>query len=212
MKEKIVVPVLGESITEATVSKWLKNEGETVDADEPIVELETDKVNLEVPSPISGVLSEINSKDGTVVEVGALLGSVSESGSKQVIKKEIKKIEPSVTENNVVNLEVSKKEPQIMEETPDEEPLILTNEVNEETESIGELALIQLQRQTEQLRHTTNTVSDTREVIRNSRKQLLQIGWKICREKIVIIIVIFCLSAIDILLAYRIVTNKGRIF
>ena len=76
MKEKIVVPVLGESITEATVSKWLKNEGETVDADEPIVELETDKVNLEVPSPISGVLSEINSKDGTVVEVGALLGSV----------------------------------------------------------------------------------------------------------------------------------------
>ena len=136
MKEKILVPVLGESITEATVSKWLKNEGETVDADEPIVELETDKVNLEVPSPISGVLSEINSKDGTVVEVGALLGSVSESGSKQVIKKEIKKIEPSVTENNVVNLEVSKKEPQIMEETPDEEPLILTNEVNEETELV----------------------------------------------------------------------------
>ena len=55
----------------------LKREGESVEADEPIVELETDKVNLEVPSPISGVLSEINSKDGTVVEVGALLGSVS---------------------------------------------------------------------------------------------------------------------------------------
>jgi len=140
MKEKIVVPVLGESITEATVSKWLKNEGETVDADEPIVELETDKVNLEVPSPISGVLSEINSKDGTVVEVGALLGSVSESGSRQEIKKEIKKIEPSVTENNIVNLEVSKKEPQIVEETPndnvsDVEPLVLTNEVKEEIKS-----------------------------------------------------------------------------
>jgi len=136
MKEKIVVPVLGESITEATVSKWLKSEGETVDADEPIVELETDKVNLEVPSPISGVLSEINSKDGTVVEVGALLGSVSESGSRQEIKKEIKKIEPLVTENNIVNLEVPKKEPKIIEETsnnntPDEEPLILTNEVKE---------------------------------------------------------------------------------
>ena len=140
MKEKIVVPVLGESITEATVSKWLKNEGETVDADEPIVELETDKVNLEVPSPISGVLSEINSKNGTVVEVGALLGSVSESGSRQEIKKEIKKIEPSVTENNIVNLEVSKKEPQIVEETPndnvsDVEPLVLTNEVKEEIKS-----------------------------------------------------------------------------
>ena len=81
MSEKILVPVLGESITEATVSKWLKNEGDTVEADEPIVELETDKVNLEVPSPISGTLTEINSKDGSIVEVGALLGSVSENGS-----------------------------------------------------------------------------------------------------------------------------------
>ena len=79
MSEKILVPVLGESITEATVSKWLKNEGDTVDADEPVVELETDKVNLEVPSPISGVLTNINSKDGSVVEVGSLLGSVSEN-------------------------------------------------------------------------------------------------------------------------------------
>ena len=59
MSENIVVPVLGESITEATVSKWLKKSGEKVNADEPIVELETDKVNLEVPSPISGILSEI---------------------------------------------------------------------------------------------------------------------------------------------------------
>ena len=73
MSEKIVVPVLGESITEATVAKWLKNEGDNVEADEPIVELETDKVNLEVPSPINGVLSEINSKNGEVVDkqVGA---------------------------------------------------------------------------------------------------------------------------------------------
>ena len=61
-KEKIVVPVLGESITEATVSKWLKKSGEKVNADEPIVELETDKVNLEVPSPINGILSKIITK------------------------------------------------------------------------------------------------------------------------------------------------------
>ena len=140
MSEKIVVPVLGESITEATVSKWLKNEGETVEADEPIVELETDKVNLEVPSPISGVLSEINSKDGTVVEVGALLGSVSENGSGTVKKEVIKKIEPTATpENNVVNLEVPKKEPKIFEEkkdqeSVDEQPLILTKEVKEKEE------------------------------------------------------------------------------
>ena len=91
MSEKILVPVLGESITEATISKWLKNEGDTVDADEPIVELETDKVNLEVPSPVSGVLEKINSKDGSVVEVGALLGLVSENGStsKKIYVKDI---------------------------------------------------------------------------------------------------------------------------
>ena len=81
MSEKILVPVLGESITEATVAKWLKNTGDTVEADEPIVELETDKVNLEVPSPVKGILTEINSKDGSTVEVGALLGLVSENGA-----------------------------------------------------------------------------------------------------------------------------------
>ena len=94
MSEKIVVPVLGESITEATVAKWLKNTGDAVEADEPIVELETDKVNLEVPSPVKGILTEISSKDGSVVEVGALLGSVSESQSEGSIKKEeIKRIQ-----------------------------------------------------------------------------------------------------------------------
>ncbi len=110
MSEKIVVPALGESITEATVAKWLKNAGDAVEADEPIVELETDKVNLEVPSPITGVLTEINSKDGSVVEVGALLGSVSESQSAGSVKKEeIKKIEPTSKENNVIKLDASKR-------------------------------------------------------------------------------------------------------
>ncbi|WP_435090074.1 2-oxoglutarate dehydrogenase complex dihydrolipoyllysine-residue succinyltransferase [Candidatus Pelagibacter bacterium nBUS_30] len=138
MSEKIVVPALGESITEATVAKWLKNAGDAVEADEPIVELETDKVNLEVPSPITGVLTEINSKDGSVVEVGALLGSVSESGSPGSVKKEeIKKIEPTSKENNVIKLDASKKEPKIFEEKPkektqEEKPLVLTNEVIEE--------------------------------------------------------------------------------
>ena len=91
MSEKILVPALGESITEATVSKWLKNEGDMVEADEPIVELETDKVNLEVPSPVSGVLDKINSKDGSVVGVGAILGSVSGNGLGVKKKEEIKK-------------------------------------------------------------------------------------------------------------------------
>ena len=121
MSEKILVPVLGESITEATVAKWLKNAGDSVHADEPIVELETDKVNLEVPSPITGVLTEINSKDGSVVEVGALLGSVSENGSgvKPSSKKneEVKKEDNKSTENNVIKLDPIKKEPKVFEET-----------------------------------------------------------------------------------------------
>ena len=123
MSEKIVVPVLGESITEATVAKWLKNAGDTVEADEPIVELETDKVNLEVPSPVTGVLTEITSKDGSVVEVGALLGSVSENGASASSAKqeEIRKIEPTPKENNVIKLDASKKEPKIFEETVKEE-------------------------------------------------------------------------------------------
>jgi 2-oxoglutarate dehydrogenase E2 component (dihydrolipoamide succinyltransferase) len=137
MSEKIVVPVLGESITEATVAKWLKNAGDAVEADEPIVELETDKVNLEVPSPVKGILTEINSKDGSVVEVGALLGSVSESGSAGSVKKEeIKKVEPTKKEDNVIKLDPSKKEPKIFEEKTEEntqdELLILTDEVVEE--------------------------------------------------------------------------------
>ena len=139
MSEKILVPVLGESITEATVSKWLKNEGDSVEADEPIVELETDKVNLEVPSPVSGTLTKINSKDGSIVEVGALLGSVSENSS--VLKKteEIEKIQPIVKEDNVINLETQKdvEEPEIFEEKieaekEDEKPLILTEEIKAE--------------------------------------------------------------------------------
>ena len=139
MSEKIIVPVLGESITEATVSKWLKNKGDPVEADEPIVELETDKVNLEVPSPVSGVLSEINSKDGSTVEVGALLGLVLENGAGTAKDENIEKIETKSKENNVVNLQVSNKEPRIFdkeqeleEETKTEEPLILTQEIKEE--------------------------------------------------------------------------------
>jgi len=135
MSEKILVPVLGESITEATVSKWLKNEGDAVEADEPIVELETDKVNLEVPSPVSGILSKINSNDGSVVEVGALLGSVSVNGKATTDLEEIKKIEPMIQENNVIKLETTKDEPEIFDQKEEKEtedqPLVLTNEISD---------------------------------------------------------------------------------
>jgi len=133
MSEKIVVPVLGESITEATVAKWLKKEGDHVEADEPIVELETDKVNLEVPSPIDGVLSEIVSKDGSTVEVGALLGSISQNGSTKSPKQLQVKKEPEIKkENNVVNLETpKKKEVKVEKQKEEDAPLRLTEEVKE---------------------------------------------------------------------------------
>ena len=95
MADKIIVPTLGESVTEATVSRWLKNQGEEVSADEPIVELETDKVNVEVPSPSNGVLEKISVKEGETVNVGASLGMINGS-TKQLAKedKEIKKYSP----------------------------------------------------------------------------------------------------------------------
>ena len=148
MSEQIVVPALGESITEATVAKWLKNVGDSVEADEPIVELETDKVNLEVPSPVSGTVGDIKFKDGDTVEVGAVLGSVQTNG--RAIKKEVKetsnekKIESKIGEiSNIISLEKEVKKPKkaeketsikIFEDEQQDEPLVLTNEIVENTE------------------------------------------------------------------------------
>ena len=81
MATEIRVPTLGESVTEATIGRWFKKQGEAVKADEPLVELETDKVTLEVKAPAAGVLAEITAKEGDTVEVGALLGSVGEGGA-----------------------------------------------------------------------------------------------------------------------------------
>ena len=103
MVEKITVPTLGESVTEATVSKWLKSKGEKVSADEPLVELETDKVNVEVPSPISGVLGNITVKEGETVNVGSLLGTVdSASGSKESSVNEVNNYSPPKKEKENV--------------------------------------------------------------------------------------------------------------
>ena len=141
MSEQIVVPVLGESITEATVAKWLKNVGDTVEADEPVVELETDKVNLEVPSPVSGTVGDIKFKDGDVVEVGAVLGSIQTNGQPIKNQTEEKKSEPKIEEeNNVISLKKEKNQiekteeettPKVFEEENEEQPLVLINEVAE---------------------------------------------------------------------------------
>ena len=151
MSEKILVPVLGESITEATVSKWLKIEGDSVEADEPIVELETDKVNLEVPSPVTGQLSKVNSKDGSIVKVGEILGTVSEIEGEVKKSDEIKKIQPSNLqkkeqadeENNVVKLDPIQEQVELdifdehnNAEKLEEEPLVLTEEVKSEKKEV----------------------------------------------------------------------------
>ena len=93
MSNQILVPALGESVTEATVSKWLKQVGEKVDSDEPLVELETDKVNVEVPSPHAGTLSSIKVKEGDTVEVGSLLGIVNSGKSDPVKNNKIESVE-----------------------------------------------------------------------------------------------------------------------
>src|ERR1700710_396311 len=81
MATEIRVPTLGESVTEATIGKWFKKPGDFVKADEPLVELETDKVTLEVNAPSAGVLAEITAKDGETVTPGALLGQISDGGA-----------------------------------------------------------------------------------------------------------------------------------
>ena len=142
MTEKILVPVLGESIMEATVSKWLKKKGELVSADESIVELETDKVNLEVPAPVSGILSEVNSKEGSTVEVGAILGAISTEGTENIEIKKNEKIKSDKVEeiieveekSNNLNFETERKESESNEEPivlTEEQPLVLTEEVKE---------------------------------------------------------------------------------
>ena len=87
---EIRVPTLGESVTEATIGRWFKKPGEAVAVDEPLVELETDKVTIEVPAPSAGTLSEIVAKDGETVSVGALLGQISEGAGKPAAKEPAK--------------------------------------------------------------------------------------------------------------------------
>ncbi len=145
MSEKITVPTLGESVTEATVSKWLKSQGEKVSADEPLVELETDKVNVEVPSPISGVLGNITVKEGETVNVGSLLGTVDsarvskENSDNEVNnysppKKEKEKVQPKIFEDEKIIKPIKTKAKKIEEpilKLEEEEPLIL-EQVHEE--------------------------------------------------------------------------------
>ena len=127
MSNQIIVPSLGESVTEATVSKWLKQVGEKVDSDEPLVELETDKVNVEVPSPLAGTLTSIKVKEGDTVEVGALLGEIKEG---KIDSKKIIKTSPSELKKESYTPPKKSKKTKIKENK--EEVLTLTKDSREE--------------------------------------------------------------------------------
>ena len=103
-KMDILVPILGESVVEATVSKWIKKQGEFVEVDEPIVELETDKVTLEVPASISGILDNLAVSEGDTVEVGALLAMIVAGEKTEEVKKPaVEKKEAEVHQQKVVS-------------------------------------------------------------------------------------------------------------
>ena len=157
MSEKITVPTLGESVTEATVSKWLKSQGDKVIADEPIVELETDKVNVEVPAPSNGVLGSIDVKEGETVNVGSLLGTISKNSTQNINQKteEIKNYNPPKKDiskkpaTRTINTQIFE-EPvlKLDQESIDEneEPLIL-DEVHKE-EKVAEKKIVSQRKET----------------------------------------------------------------
>ena len=153
MSNKIIVPTLGESITEATVSRWLKNVGDQIETDEPLVELETDKVNVEVPSPATGILSEIKFKKGKTVKIGSELGVVEPNGKRNKVNKNISiKLIKEENSFDVADLEndkeeetteqtpkvfdeeqsVNKEEVLVLENKEVEEPLILSQEITKD--------------------------------------------------------------------------------
>ncbi len=156
MSEKITVPTLGESVTEATVSKWLKSQGEKVTVDEPIVELETDKVNVEVPSPTNGVLGSIVVKEGETVNVGSILGVVNDSSSqisnniKEISnyappkKEKEKKEDPKIFED----VKISKSE-KIKEKAKSDEPKLKLEEEPLILDQVHEEKIIKVHRETQ---------------------------------------------------------------
>ena len=153
MSIEIKVPTLGESINEATVSKWLKKEGETFEIDEPLVEIETDKITLEVAAPSSGTLEKIKVEEGNDIKVGGVLGLINESKKSQNNeKKEIKNIKEDLQPNEIISpsakkmiaendLDVSKiattredkriNKSDVIEYISDEKNSVLKNEIKE---------------------------------------------------------------------------------
>ena len=173
MSNQILVPSLGESVTEATVSKWLKQVGEKVDSDEPLVELETDKVNVEVPSPLAGTLESIK------VEVGALLGLVNEGKSESVqtnnpvIENQEKIYTPPKTSKKK---NIDKKTLKKKKITEQQKPLTLIEESKDEN-SNGALILDNL------VKEDDNEIKKERYIPPQTKKHLSPSVRKIVKEK-----------------------------
>jgi 2-oxoglutarate dehydrogenase E2 component (dihydrolipoamide succinyltransferase) len=146
MSERILVPALGESVTEATVAKWLKNEGDVVNADEALVELETDKVNVEIPAPSSGTIEKISVKEGQTVNVGSLLGTIVQSKNLKASKNsEEKKYEPPLkkieAEKQIVAIKKKEESIKKVKKESEEEPLVLS-EIHNEKINTGNLNIV----------------------------------------------------------------------
>jgi len=125
MSDQILVPALGESVTEATVAKWLKNEGDKVNIDEAIVELETDKVNVEVPAVSSGTIEKISVKEGQTVNVGALLGTIVQSKNNELEPNTGEK-KYSPPQKKLSDIKEEKEIKIINKKEEEEEPFVLT--------------------------------------------------------------------------------------
>jgi 2-oxoglutarate dehydrogenase E2 component (dihydrolipoamide succinyltransferase) len=146
MSERILVPALGESVTEATVAKWLKHEGDVVNADEALVELETDKVNVEIPAPSSGTIEKISVKEGQTVNVGSLLGTIVQSKNLKASKNsEEKKYEPPLkkieAEKKIVAIKKKEESIKKVKKESEEEPLVLS-EIHNEKINTGNLNIV----------------------------------------------------------------------
>ena len=172
MSNQILVPSLGESVTEATVSKWLKQVGEKVDTDEPLVELETDKVNVEVPSPLAGILSSIKVKEGVTVEVGTLLGIVNDG--KLVDQDQQSYQSPRAAKKKNIVKETIKKSKKITSQK--QETLTLINQTKDEN-SNGTLILDTLANK------NIDKIKEEKYVPPKTRKNLSPSVRKIVRER-----------------------------
>ena len=144
----VLVPVLGESVVEATVSKWIKKQGDYVEVDDPIVELETDKVTLEVPASTSGILENTVVSEGDTVEVGALLGTII-AGKKQDKKEEVSeevKVKDVEKEKPTINKLETKSSDQVIENTRNEDNANLEERIpmSRLRQAIARLSLIHI--------------------------------------------------------------------